>query len=340
MALVIPPRGIVVIEGADAAGKTTLARYLVDHHGARYLHLGYHADIWRWQVAALRRAVDLADRHLVVLDRHWPSEIAYGTTFRGRSSFAVVGRCLDRVLLKHAAVYILCAPLNVKKQVERHAEARSAGRELFDRVEAVARLYRDLCRGNVAHPGDDYLSRYVRRGDFLARGDTVVYDLDRDGGDLAGFARTVLDALTRRRAPVHPTYLRAAYDDLGGYWPTARTLFVGEAPADAGPSWPAWPFVWHEGLSAATYLNRALHELDADETRLAFTNALHPTDTLGDLLPNLGARRVVTLGAVARERVKQLGHPVHADLPHPQWWRRFRYRDLDGYARLLQEALS
>ena len=95
--------GIVVLEGANAAGKTTLARHLVERYGARYLHSRPTRDPWRRHVAMLRRAVALSERHLVVLDRHWLSEQVYGRVF-GSPAYDLGARCLDRVLRRYGAL--------------------------------------------------------------------------------------------------------------------------------------------------------------------------------------------------------------------------------------------
>jgi hypothetical protein len=105
-----PPVGIVVLEGADASGKTTLARHLVDRYGARYLHSTRRREVWRWHLGALRWAVRESASRLVVLDRLWLSEQVYGQVFRGGPAYDLGARCLDRVLLRYGAVTVLCVP--------------------------------------------------------------------------------------------------------------------------------------------------------------------------------------------------------------------------------------
>ena len=75
---------IIVVEGADQSGKTTLCRRLVEAHGARCMHSRVWRDTVRWHSGIVRRAVRLRDRgEVICLDRHWISEGIYGPIFHG-----------------------------------------------------------------------------------------------------------------------------------------------------------------------------------------------------------------------------------------------------------------
>lgn len=75
---------IFVIEGPDCAGKSTLAGKLAKHTNAKIIHATYRfkgrMGLYHW--AILRKAVRMAEHSPVILDRWWPSEIAYGNTYR------------------------------------------------------------------------------------------------------------------------------------------------------------------------------------------------------------------------------------------------------------------
>lgn len=343
--------GIVLLEGADSSGKTTLAKFLVERHGARYLHSTVRREIWRWHVGALRRAIALSRTNLVVLDRLWLSELVYGKVFRGGPAYDVGARCLDRVLRRHGAVTVLCSPRDQEGQVERWRAGREAGKhEHFDRVREVVAAYADLRDGNLAVPGNGYLEQLTRFGDYTARDDVLVYDLDRYAG-LAGrkrFESELRFRLAAVRALVRPD--RGA--NLTGRWTPGlpSTLFVGEALSPTCRTWsarlPTWPWCDRDDhLGAATWLNRALHHLAVREDRIAFVNARPATDDhdyLQELLAEAPPDRVVALGRVAQERVCELApHGLRTrGLPHPQWHRRFHHGEgPEGYAKLLEEAL-
>ena len=105
---------IIVLEGPDGSGKTTLAKMLVDEYGFAYRHLTYRfkdrMHLYHW--AALELCLKDAETGPVVLDRWWPSEIVYADVFRGGSKWPLWPRMLDRVALKHGVTYVWCIPSN------------------------------------------------------------------------------------------------------------------------------------------------------------------------------------------------------------------------------------
>lgn len=72
---------IVVIEGADGTGKTTLARAVTDRLGAAYLHAG--PPELHPLVSYTAPLEPLADRIDVVCDRWHLGELVYGPLYRG-----------------------------------------------------------------------------------------------------------------------------------------------------------------------------------------------------------------------------------------------------------------
>ena len=71
---------IVILEGADMTGKTSLANHLIRNFGAKYLHMTYRfaGKEFAYHTAVLKKALQLSRRgHMVVLDRCWMSESIY-----------------------------------------------------------------------------------------------------------------------------------------------------------------------------------------------------------------------------------------------------------------------
>lgn len=337
-------RGIILIEGADSSGKSTLARALVERYDAAYLHSTVRRDIWRWHVGALRYALRLADTRLVVLDRLWPSELCYGEAYRGGPAIDVDARHLDRVLRRAATLIVLCSPNDQRRQAADWIAGRAAGKhEHFNRVREVIVLYADLAAGNVARPGTGYLSQLIRFQDFAARDDVLVYDRYRWEHRAKAFAERAVEYLGLLRASAPPSGLHSErYNLTGRVDPRAarRVLLVGDAISPRWlPTWPRWPFADRDAcLSAATWLNRAIHSLGWNEATLTITNAAEPDDHLPELLAGDRFNRVVALGQVATRRLQALGQP-HATITHPQHHRRFNHGEGPaGYARLLEEA--
>ena len=341
----MPLTGIIALEGADSSGKTTLARYLRDRYNARYLHNTTVADIWCWHVGAARRASRIGRDELIVVDRHWLSELVYGPVFRGQPRYDVGARCLDRVYRRFGAVTVLCAPSDQREQEARWQRDRASGKfEHFDRVREVIQLYADLRHGNVAHPGDAYLDQLIRFQDFSHRDDVVLYDIDvMNPPKGAARALAKLKELQKTVIPYLGDNLAGRIDEAG-----RSVVLVGEevSPrcATQPPRIPRWPFVDRDTrLTAATWLNEAIHRLALREDNLVFTNARQMFNDDGDYLPLLAERhlgaRFIALGRVAGERLRHLG-VRHKLVPHPQWHRRFCHGEgVEGYAERLREAL-
>src|SRR5258708_10796608 len=109
---------IIVLEGADQSGKTTLASHLVNVYGAYYMHAKVWKQMLKWHSGIMRRAVRLSARgELVVLDRHWISEFVYGSIFRGGPAYdGARAAHFDQLILQHG-IYILCVPSDPQGQL-------------------------------------------------------------------------------------------------------------------------------------------------------------------------------------------------------------------------------
>lgn len=344
-------RGIVLIEGADSSGKSTLAKHLVETHGAKYLHSTVRHHVWKWHVGALRVAMRKSRKRLVVLDRHYLSELIYGAIFRGGpeefgyGSSGIGARSIDRVLRRLGAVTVLCAPADQLRQAERWKIGRAEGKlEHFPSVREVIKRYADLRHGNIAHPGDGYLDQLTRFGDFTDRDDVLVYDLD-DYERSRGIA-TMARRITARLSYLQRWMIPFLGDNLAGRGDPDRRgwLFVGEAPSPACAKWasPRWPWCDRDDrLSAASWFNRAIHHLAVREDRMTFTNAsAEGGDYLPSLLKTHADSSVIALGLIANQRIRSLGHRSHL-VAHPSWHRRFHFKEgPEGYAEILREAMK
>lgn len=190
-------RGIIVIEGSDATGKTTLARALHKKFGGRYLHLGVHKDVWKRHLMAIKLAARWADAgELVVIDRLWLSEEVYGQVFRGGPSYDT--RPMDNLLKFHGALNVLCVRADQWRHLRDFEELKIVRREKFEDISRVVRLYADLARGDLTKQGDTPLDDLIRYGDFTQRPDVMLYDMDRLSADqAAGLAGARLRGLQR-----------------------------------------------------------------------------------------------------------------------------------------------
>jgi thymidylate kinase len=190
-------KGIVVLEGADSSGKTTLAKAIIGKDAAAvYMHgLPWVGWVEEAHAAMLKAAAKhVADGRLVVIDRHWVSEYVYGPIFRGRIAYGDwVTQEFDR-LIRGSGLYVLCVPSDAAKHEARFQRERPEKKDLFDTMTKVADVYRRLAAGDMLHEGQNYLDRYIRHGDFTLSG-CLTYDLDRHGADVPAFVAKIKESL-------------------------------------------------------------------------------------------------------------------------------------------------
>ena len=157
---------IIILDGPDGTGKTTLAKMLQKKLKADYLHLTYRwkEKIFDYHTAAIRFAA--RKNKPIILDRWWPSEAIYAKGYRGGSDWPLQGRMCDRIARKFGAVYVYCLPESVQAAVIHHAELKAKREEMYDDIAVVADLYLKLWNGDSTHPdGGQYIDQVIRSGD-------------------------------------------------------------------------------------------------------------------------------------------------------------------------------
>lgn len=87
---------IIIVEGPDNCGKTTLAKAIAFRLNGNYWHmtsgpgLQEHDAMELYQKDAFKNAVvNLEMGHTTVFDRHFPSDQVYGPVLRGRASMEI-----------------------------------------------------------------------------------------------------------------------------------------------------------------------------------------------------------------------------------------------------------
>lgn len=132
---------IIVLEGPDGAGKTSLAMALKEYLGARYIHLTYR---WKdrmhlYHGAAIRYAARLAAHQPVIIDRWWPSEIVYADAYRGGSNFAKYYLLLEHIANNIGVVYVMCLPRDRERYLTHYNKLKNEREEMYD--EGLERVY-------------------------------------------------------------------------------------------------------------------------------------------------------------------------------------------------------
>jgi len=201
---------IIILEGADAAGKSTLALAIgaeVIAQGSDFLYL--HGQPWPGVVykehCRMRdHSIAAANAGAVaVLDHFWIAENLYGTEYRGAPAYDPAN--IDAEMRSVGALLVLCVPTNLSAQVARHAERHARGKEHFDRASGIIARYAELCAGNADKKGDGYLDVITRRCRFFHRDDTMHYDMDHHKPDFWA-KQLVTNGRDFRRIKMQPSY--------------------------------------------------------------------------------------------------------------------------------------
>ena len=311
---------IIVLEGPDGSGKTTLAKMLVDEYGFAYRHLTYRfkdrMHLYHW--AALELCLKDAETGPVVLDRWWPSETIYADVFRGGSKWPMMGRLLDRVAMKHGVTYVWCIPSNEEAYFKRFDRLKASGREMYDSMQGVYQAYAKLYN------------------ELPSRLDMAHYDLDTHGQDLGGYCHWLIDLVQEVHGAGLPYFCTDRHvRSFAGNPSRPRFLLVGDQSKPKTRR-PVWPFFEHGNSSL--WVTQALEQVGILECDLAWVNA-HDSDGViqDDLLDavyeHCAPSHVVALGHRAALALAKVGIPCRL-IKHPQWNRRFEPGDLRQYRAL------
>lgn len=330
--------GLIILEGPDGVGKTTLARYFVEHHGAHYMHLTYRfkQSMFTYHAAALHRACKLSETRLVVVDRLWISEALYAEAFRGGSPWPHMGRMMDRVIRKHAGLYILCLPSGTVEEHEAHFQNLRTGRqEMYESIDTVTRLYTGFAYGDPNFPGTGYCRDIARAGGFLKRRSEVLqYRIAEEGQDLKNFTSCALWTMQASRvAQYEPALNPYNYNFLGharkGH---AKFVFIGDK-INPEKRQIHYPFYAHKNSSL--FLAECLSEIGFDETQAIFTNINDPGG-IDHVVAMVNDHWLIPVN-MGYETQKPLKFTGNRFVAHPSYGRRFMGKE--KYCAQLKEAL-
>lgn len=298
---------VIVLDGPDAVGKTTLANHLVTKLGAKYLHLTYRwpVKMFDYHSAALFYVLREAEKQPVVLDRWWPSEVAYANVYRDGSKWPLAYRMFEKAALLHNFCYVFCLPINRQEYVRHFNAVKNRRVEMYDdRMEQIwdqfAMIYSVLVK---------------------ERNSVMTYDFMTQGHDLDKVCQDILEETEDNRC--HVWWNRdTTFMNVTGDFRQASYVFVGDELKPKTRR-EVWPFFEYDNSSL--FLAQAFDQLKVPESRLMFLNAKHPDqDRTNALVSNLVDfnLRFVAMGDKARQYLESRG--VNArQIKHPQYYRRF-----------------
>lgn len=299
---------LIVLEGCDGSGKTTLAEALaakldgsvISHHGP-YTGVDGRALAGTY-AAALKPALD---GRTVILDRSWLSEPIYARHYRGVESRISKAhqRMLERLAIKAGGVVINCV-----RPFEAVLESymRRKGAEYLDNTGQLSNVW----KAYFELPSSTFLP-------------TITHDYVQ---------QTTADVVHRL------SVLQADYASTRA----KRILLVGEKANVRTHAQAAYsiPFVSFSGHGCSEWLAEKLDEAGINESRLRWYNAFMPDGQPAPLeqLCHHGCP-VIALGRAASKRLSEV-KISHRVVTHPQAHKRFHSGEPYQLIREIQRALS
>lgn len=150
-----PLKGIIVLEGPDCTGKTTLANHFIDTYGAKYIHGTWSEDIDKNNHDILMNQIYIATEEakrggLVIIDRSWITEFIYADVFRGGTNWPDLAEDGFLELIANDAIYVFCLPFGERseaKHLKRFNERALAHGEMYGDVSTVVNAYKHFLFG-------------------------------------------------------------------------------------------------------------------------------------------------------------------------------------------------
>jgi thymidylate kinase len=139
---ITPKFPIVLIEGCDASGKSTLINQLMEAHPNNcYIHCAVTNDINSLHQNAIDTALVAAQERWVFIDRLHLSEKIYANVFRNGPSYDV--DAFDRMITNRIPTLkkILCV-VDKETTLAKHAERKD--KEMFDNISKVWDMYNNI----------------------------------------------------------------------------------------------------------------------------------------------------------------------------------------------------
>ena len=149
MANITPKFPIIIVEGCDASGKSTLINQLMEVHPNNcYIHCAVTNDINSLHQNAIDTALIAAQERWVFIDRLHLSEKIYASVFRNGPSYNVDE--FDKMITENIPTLkkILCC-VDKETSLAKHSERKD--KEMFNDISKVWDMYNDVEHGWIRY---------------------------------------------------------------------------------------------------------------------------------------------------------------------------------------------
>ena len=316
---------IIVLDGPDAVGKTTIAKeFMRKFPNTKYIHNGYRwkDKIFDYHTAVMKLASKWAMTHNVIIDRWWPSEACYASVYRNTSAWPLQGRFHERLALKYGVIYLLCLP--DQNTLDRHTEMKKVRDEMYENIEALCDLYYKLYYGDLNHKDKgNYIDKLILSGGVKDIPYYIPYTIERWGSHLDTFLDLVMHVATEMRESQFQDALSPFEHNVLGHSKFAKYMFVGDR---VNPKYRDifWPFF--EYGNSSLYFTEALNDLWIKERDYMWTNAYDKDGKIDLKYAELAKERginIIALGKSALNALKQKKIEPDEIMRHPSHYKRF-----------------
>lgn len=181
---------IILIEGADCSGKTTLAECFMCKANVTYFHNGPNDNSPTHYVQQLSTALELvAKGNRVVIDRAWISEQVYGNIFRGECTDPS-GECA-KVFHRLVTATVMCVRGDTHRHLQHFNQMATQRHEhAIGKAREIIRAYHELWYGSVTSQLPGFLKTISEK--FPLNRIRGYYQYDMDVDDPETFAENML----------------------------------------------------------------------------------------------------------------------------------------------------
>lgn len=137
---------MIIIEGADCTGKTTLAKRICETIGGQYFHCSYYPT---WNIETYHRLIghtagklEQQARVPAVIDRFAMSEAAYGAVYRDSPSYDTEA-LIEEMIKAYHPIFIYC---HTDSAAEDHQRMQLSRKEMYDDISAVLSVFDRLAQ--------------------------------------------------------------------------------------------------------------------------------------------------------------------------------------------------